>query len=423
MNDESNRIRENRTLEFKEDLTNTFLKTVSAFSNYDGGIILFGVNDCGIPVGLGNPKQTCLDIENKINDSIHPQPDYSLKIDGQNKTVELKVNAGKSKPYTYKSKAYKRNDTATIEVDELEFSRLVLQGKNIRFEQLSSENQNLKFSVLEEKLIQKIGIDRLDKNILKTLNLFSDSDGFNHAAELLSDSNDFPGIDITKFGESISVIQKRATFEHESILKELSEAVNVYKDFYQYEEINGIERKKIERIPENAFRETLANALIHRTWDVNAQIRVLMFDDRIEITSPGGLSSGISEEEYLKGNVSILRNPIIGNVFYRLHIVEILGTGIPRINEAYRNSAKKPRFEIFENSIKVTLPVTDVMDLTKDEKTVLAVLSKNIPRQISGISASVPFGKSKLTELLKSLESKNYITIQGNGRGTKYCKN
>ena len=413
MNDESNRIRENRTLEFKEDLTNTFLKTVSAFSNYDGGIILFGVNDSGIPVGLENPKQACLDIENKINDSIHPQPDYSLKIDGQNKTVELKVNAGKSKPYTYKSKAYKRNDTATIEVDELEFSRLVLQGKNIRFEQLASENQNLEFSVLEEKLIQKIGIDRLDKNILKTLNLFSDSDGFNHAAALLSDSNDFPGIDIAKFGESISIIQKRATFEHESILNELSEAVNIYKDFYQYEEIDGIERKKIERIPENAFRETLANALIHRTWDVNTQIRVLMFDDRIEITSPGGLSSGISEEEYLKGNVSILRNPI----------VEILGTGIPRINEAYRNSAKKPRFEVFENSIKVTLPVTDVMDLTEDEKTVLAVLSKNIPQQISGISDSVPFGKSKLTELLKSLESKNYITIQGNGRGTKYCKN
>ncbi len=87
------------------------------------------MNDSGIPVGLENSKQACLDIENKINDSIHPQPDYSLKIDGQNKTVELKVNAGKSKPYTYKSKAYKRRDTATIEVDEPEFSHLVLQVK------------------------------------------------------------------------------------------------------------------------------------------------------------------------------------------------------------------------------------------------------------------------------------------------------
>ena len=89
MNDESNRIRENRTLEFKEDLTNTFLKTGSAFSNYDGGILLFGVNDWGIPVGLRNPKPTCLDIESKINDSIHPQPDYALKTHGQHKTVQL----------------------------------------------------------------------------------------------------------------------------------------------------------------------------------------------------------------------------------------------------------------------------------------------------------------------------------------------
>ena len=108
------------------------------------------MNDCGIPVGLGNPKQTCLDIENKINDSIHPQPDYSLKIDGQNKTVELKVNAGKSKPYTYKSKAYKRNDTATIEVDELEFSRLVLQGKNIRFDSFQVKIKILNFLFLKK---------------------------------------------------------------------------------------------------------------------------------------------------------------------------------------------------------------------------------------------------------------------------------
>ena len=52
-------------------------------------------------------------------------------------------------------------------------------------------------------------------------------------------------------------------------------------------------------IPEAAFRETLANAIIHRTWDVNAKIRVMMFDDRIEVVSPGGLPSGITEREYL----------------------------------------------------------------------------------------------------------------------------
>ena len=413
-------MKETKKLEFKSDITNTFLKTVSAFANYEGGEIKFGVADDGKVIGLKNPVQSCLDIENKINDTIRPQPQYELVVQESDKTVILTVEAGRNKPYTYKSKAYRRNDTATIEVDELELTRLILQGKNINYEELPADNQELSFKILEKRAKQEIGIKSLNKDILKTLNLYSDSDGYKQTAALLADKNEFPGIDIARFGESISIILKRVTFEHESVLEELEKAVRIYRDYYQYEEIQGIERKKVEKIPEEAFRETIANALIHRTWDVNAQIRVMMFDDRIEISSPGGLPTGISEEEYLKGNVSILRNPILGNVFYRLHIVEILGTGIVRIQEAYKYSDKKPVFEIFDNSIKVILPVIGNSDLTEDEKVVYEVLSKTMPKSISEITVMTPFGKSKVTTLLKSLARKNYVSVTGNGRGTKY---
>ena len=413
-------MKETKKLEFKLDITNTFLKTVSAFANYEGGQIKFGVADDGKVIGLKDPVQSCLDIENKINDTIRPQPQYELVVQESDKTVILTVEAGRNKPYTYKSKAYRRNDTATIEVDELELTRLILQGKNINYEELPADNQELSFKILEKRAKQEIGIKSLNKDVLKTLNLYSDSDGYKQAAALLADENEFPGIDIARFGESISIILKRVTFEHESVLEELEKAVRIYRDYYQYEEIQGIERKKVEKIPEEAFRETIANALIHRTWDVNAQIRVMMFDDRIEISSPGGLPTGISEEEYLKGNVSILRNPILGNVFYRLHIVEILGTGIVRIQEAYKYSDKKPVFEIFDNSIKVILPVIGNADLTEDEKVVYEVLSKTMPKSISEITDMTPFGKSKVTTLLKSLARKNYVSVTGNGRGTKY---
>ena len=107
-------MRETRILEFKETVTNTFLKTVSAFSNYDGGEILFGVDDDGNIKGLSNAKQACLDIENKINDSISPQPNYTLEIQNNEQTIKLSVKSGLQKPYLYKSKAYKRNDTSTI---------------------------------------------------------------------------------------------------------------------------------------------------------------------------------------------------------------------------------------------------------------------------------------------------------------------
>ena len=307
-----------------------------------------------------------------------------------------------------------------IEVDELELSRLILQGKNINYENLTAADQNLRFRILEERAKSEIGIRSLNKDVLKTLNLYNDENGYNHAAELLADINHFPGIDIVRFGDSISVILKRVTFENESILSELENAVEVYRDFYQYEEIDGMSRKKVERIPEEAFREAIANALIHRTWDENAQIRVLMFEDRIEISSPGGLPSGLSEAEYLKGNVSILRNPILGNVFYRLHIVEILGTGILRIRESYQNSAKKPSFEIYDNSLTVILPVVRDAEMSEDESMVYGTLSKNIPKSISEIMPELPFGRSKTASILKSLAEKNYVTILGKGKSTRY---
>ena len=413
-------MKETRQLEFKSDISNTFLKTVSAFANYDGGQILFGVGDTGEIIGLKDPVETCLAIENKINDSIRPQPQYELSVNEKDKIVTLTVEAGSAKPYTYKSKAYRRNDTATIEVDELELSRLILQGRNIYYEELPADTQELSFLELERRAKQEIGIKSLNKDILKTLNLYHDGEGYNHAAELLADQNHFPGIDVARFGEDISIILKRAVLEKESILSELEKAVEIYRDYYQYEEIRGMDRVKVEKIPEEAFRETIANALIHRTWDVNAQIRVLMFEDRIEVSSPGGLPAGLSEEEYLKGNISMLRNPILGNVFYRLHIVEILGTGIIRIKEAYKESQKKPVFEVFENSIKVTLPVISNINLNADEAVVYAVLRKNYPKSISEIMEEVPFGKSKTAALLKRMVENHYVTIVGSGRGTKY---
>ena len=414
-------MRETRTLEFKETITNTFLKTVSAFSNYDGGIILFGVDDDGNIKGLPDVKQACLDIENKINDSITPQPDYTLEVQNNDQTIKLTVKSGLQKLYLYKSKAYKRNDTATIEVDTLEFSRLVLDGKNIRFEELPCKDQELSFEILHRKLKEIVRIENFDKDTLKTLNLYDDVNGFNNAAGLLADKNHFPGIDIVKFGENISIIQKRSTFENISILEVYEKAIEVFRDYYQYEVIQGADRKKMEKIPEAAFREAIANALIHRVWDVDSQIRVSMFDDRIEIVSPGGLPSGITEEEYLSGKLSVLRNRNLANVFYRLGFVEIFGMGITRIKQLYAEALIKPDFEVSENAIKIVLPIFEKnADLTKDEIIIYKLLSKTMLKPISEVAPYVPFGKSKTTKLLKEMCQKGVITVEGKGKGTKY---
>ncbi len=414
-------MRETKTIEFKAKITNTFLKTVSAFSNYDGGEIFFGIDDNGNIKGLADVKQARLDIENKINDSITPQPDYTLELQNNDRTIKLAVKSGLQKPYLYKSKAYKRNDTATIEVDTLELSRLILEGKNIRFEELPCEDQELTFDTLCQKLKEYIQLETFNQDTLKTLNLYSSTIGYNNAAGILADKNHFPGIDIVKFGENISVIHKRATFDHMSILAVYEKTLEVFKDYYEYEEIQGTDRKKIEKIPEAAFREAIANALIHRVWDVEPQIKVSMLDDRIEIISPGGLPVGITEEEYLSGKLSVLRNRNLANVFYRLGFVEIFGTGITRIKQLYEESLKQPDFEVSENAIKIVLPVFEKnLNLTEDERKVYKILSKTMLKSISEITPYAPFGKSKTTQLLKEMEKKGIVKIEGRGRGTKY---
>ena len=414
-------MRETRILEFKETLTNTFLKTVSAFSNYDGGSILFGVDDNGNVKGLPDVKQACLDIENRINDSISPQPDYTLEIQNNDQTIKLTVKSGLQKPYLYKAKAYKRTDTATIEVDTLEFSRLVLDGRNIRFEELPCKDQELSFKILYRNLKKSIQIETFNQDTLRILNLYDNVNGFNNAAGLLADENHFPGIDIVKFGESISIIQKRLTFENISVLDAYEKALTVFRDYYQYEVIQGADRKRVEKIPEAAFREAIANALIHRVWDVPSHIRVSLFDDKIEVVSPGGLPSGITKEEYLSGKLSVLRNRNLANVFYRLGFVEIFGTGITRINQLYAESLIKPEFEVSENAIKIVLPLfAKNANLIEDEKVIYKLLSKTMLKPISEIAPYIPFGKSKTTKLLKDMEQKGVIAIEGKGRGTKY---
>ena len=154
---------------------------------------------------------------------------------------------------------------------------------------------------------------------------------------------------------------------------------------------------------------------------MESQIRVMMFDDRIEIVSPGGLPSGITEKEYLSGKLFVLRNRDLANVFYRLGFVEIFGTGIIRIKQLYELALVKPDFEVSENAIRIVLPVFEMdLDLTDDERIIYRLLSKTMLKPISEIAPYVPFGKSKTAQLLKKMNKKGIVVVEGKGRGTKY---
>ncbi|WP_296760556.1 ATP-binding protein [Varibaculum sp.] len=415
-------MRESAFLEFKSKVSNTFLKTVSAYANFHDGEILFGIDDTGTAVGLDHLDETCLAIENRINDCVTPRPRFSIQINPSDNTIRVHVQEGPDKPYLYNGKAYRRSDSSTVEVDRIELNRLVLEGENLSFEELDSPEKNLEFKTLSAALHNQLDISDTSIDVLKTLGLMG-TNGFNRAAAILSDKNSYPGIDIIKFGASINEILDRTTVEHVSVLQQLSTAMEVFNRYLRFEMIEGATRFTKDLVPREAFREAIANGLVHRTWDINSRMRVSIFPDRVEICSPGGLPTGLSKEEYLRGRVSVLRNPILAEVFFRLGLIEKFGTGILRIRESYRDEKELPKFELLENSITVTLPfIGSLSQMSPQEELLLNSMLRGRYYSRSELDLRSGFDKSKTIRLLNSLLDKQLILAHGESRARRYSR-
>lgn len=248
--------------------------------------VLFGVDDDGKAIGIGNAKEACFSIENKINDSLSPVPDYSLSVNDRTGVITLTVREGLSKPCLYRAKVYRRSDAASIEADRLELRRLVLEGQDLTFDALPSRESELSFSLLESWMQDVLGVETLSDDIRRTLELMDDKGSYTVAGELLADADGFPGVDIARFGDSIGIFLDRETLTHCSILGQYDAALALFGKRCKYERVEGSTRNTYELVPESAFHEALANALAHRTWDVDANARVAMCQDRVEITSP-----------------------------------------------------------------------------------------------------------------------------------------
>lgn len=413
-------MRESKYIEYKEVVSKTFLKVVSAFANYNEGKIIFGIRDDGTVQGLSDPYKASIDIENAINDSISPVPEYEITVNAHNNTVILIVHRGSEPPYFYHGKAYRRSDTASVPVDTVELKRLVLRGTNRDYEELPAENQDLTFTILEDALKASLQIDALDRNIQKTLGLYVSGTGYTIAAELLADKNHYRGVDIIRFGETEDQIMDREIFENTSIVAEYNSAIQIYRKYYQYDEIKGAKRNTVEIVPETAFREALANALVHRMWDISAAVQIAMYNDRIQITSPGGLPDDISEEEYLHSQVSVLRNPILAEVFLKLNYIEKFGTGIRRMMNAYKNDRLKPRFSFTEHTICVCLPGRSSTQVDSTAEIIMQTLTGSTSMSRKELEVTTGIKKATLIRELNALVADHLVERTGIGKNTRY---
>ena len=459
---------ESEKTEFKENAkTNTYIKTVVAFANGNGGKIVFGVKDNKEIVGVENEFEVMDGIINAISDSCYPMivPDISLHT-LENKTVILvEIEGGKKKPYYLKSKGVQKGTyirsgaTTRIIEEDYVLKELVLEGENKYFDQQVCHGESVsdeeieKFCEWLEKLARKNSendteIRKITRNTLLSWKVMEEKNGRifpTNAYILLSGKENWEvsrKIQCGVFkGETRSIFVDKKEFEG-SIIMQLEKA-------YQYvlEKINlgsdivGIYRVDKYEIPPKSIREVIANAVIHRSYLEPNDIQVALYDNRLEITSPGMLLSGVNVKR-MKEGYSKLRNRAIASVFAYVNIIEKWGSGIPRImNEIREYGLQEPEFIIFENDFRVNIyrknynttqstqgstqdiskkEKLDVKNLTETDKTIINTIINNPEMSQKQIADNLNWTVNKVKYYMKKFKQKNILKYEGTSQNGKW---
>lgn len=352
---------ESENREYKEQFTEDAYKTVIAFANTGGGILYIGINDLGSVVGVDNVDDSYTRLTNGIRDSIAPDITMFIRyVLREDNVIEIHVGEGSYKPYYIKKKGlkptgvYVRQGASTVQASSEQIRRMIKDADGDVFEELRAMNQNLTFSAMEESF-QKRNIPFSEEKFT-SLGLRNPADKqYTNLAWLLSDQCQHT-LKIAVFaGEDKSIFKDRREFSG-SIFRQLEEG-------YAYLQLvnrtagrfSGLERIDLTDYPEEALREALLNAVIHRDYSLRGSIIINANDACMEFISLGGLLAGLSKEDICNG-ISLPRNKKLAELCLRLKLIESYGTGIGKIYRAYQDCDRKPELIITPNTFKLILP-------------------------------------------------------------------
>lgn len=454
---------EGKNIEYKERLpekADQYLKTVVAFSNTAGGKILIGIKGTSKEV-IGVPNDSVFgimdQIANTISDKVFPQVVPNIYMQAlENKTViVIEVYPGSARPYYIKSLGKDRGtfvrvggtsrpvdapllkdlelsgvgrsyDTQVIIGETLDFQaaeQLSRTISNHRRDQMSNEETNKAFANVTLNQLERWEVLRNVGGELKPTVAFD---------LLTKNTNAFAKIHCGRFkGETRSVFvdKKEMTgpiFEQiEMAYQFVLGHINLGVAF------EGVYRVEQYEIPPAVFREAIANAVTHRNYLDASAIQVLVFDDRLEITSPGMLYGGLTVE-LIKTGKSKIRNKAIAEVFSQMGLIESWGTGIQRMIEGCRKAGiPEPVFEELGDSFRVTIyrdarsqgNASRVRGNSGDYQTNKDIVLKELAqRDLTRRSIENLTGLSKTgsINLLNQLLADGVVRTTGRGRSTRY---
>ncbi|MCP1100797.1 ATP-dependent DNA helicase RecG [Aequitasia blattaphilus] len=460
-------VGETDNVEFKEDIparSEKYMKTVVAFANGKGGKLIFGVENNTWKV-TGFTKEEVFQkmdaITNAIFDSCEPKitPNVGVQeVDGK-AIIEVEILPGMPRPYYIRSQGildgtYIRVSGTTRHAERYQVQELILEGQNRHYdcepvedltlteEDITKLCANMKEMAIRNAVseVEKAKVRDVTKNTLLSWGVLSEKDGAviptNAYALLTGRAQVQPVVQcgIFKGSDRAYFVDRR---EFKGSIQDQMEAAFQYvlEKINRGMTIQGVQRQDMYELPLDSVRELIANSIAHRSYLEPGNIQIALFDNRLEVTSPGMLLNGVSIAK-MKEGYSKIRNRAIANAFSYMKIIEKWGSGIPRIiRECKEYGLPEPEFLDFDGDFRVNMfrqttsnvkGISDTKNETNDTKNdtnetiAMRLIDENPAITQKEMKEKMGVSLATIKRLMSNLQKSGKIQRQGSSRSGKW---
>ena len=425
---------ETENIEFKSGFTEEIYKEVIAFANTDGGIVYVRIDNDGNAVGLTDVDTEYTRITNGIRDAIMPDVTMFVRFTVQeNKVVRITVSEGSNKPYYLKGKGlkpsgvYVRQGTSSVPASPEQIRQMIKDSDGDTFEEMRSLEQNLTFDAAEIAF-KRYGVEFSTEKYRALGMTQKGNDIYTNLALLLSDQCAHT-TKIAVFSDDARTVFRDSKDFGGSIFKQFEDAVNYLALCNKTSSvIKGVVRTDKQDYPEEAIREALLNAIVHRDYSFSGSIIINVTDRMMEFISLGGLLPGLSPDD-IRSGISQPRNKNLAEVFHRLRLIESYGTGIRRIFNLYAACSEQPQIEVTSNTFKIVLPNMNAAPAAEPDNN--AAVTPQMQKVLDFIKANGQITEKEISDLLglkktrtftvaKQMRDLGLIKVIGRGDSKKY---
>lgn len=431
---------ETETVEFKETSNEGFYKSISAFANTRGGIILLGIGKKGDVEGVESSSRFLEDLTNRMVNKLSVYPEVeTMDIKGK-RVIAVKI-ARQGFLVSYERRYYERVGNTTREMSPEKLRAVLLRGSpwdsipgDFSFDEIDIDTVNrFVHQAVTKKRLTESAIEESPETVLEKLEFISDGKLTNGAILLFGKNPQKYFINhCIRIGrlktETIIINDKWAKG---NLFWQLEETLNILKQYIAVRyEITGFQREDIWDYPIPALREVVLNAIIHRDYfNVAVFTQIKVYDDHIWFTSHGGLPEGITIDELKKSHKSYPRNPLIAKAFYLAGYIEQYGSGTVRVVEWMKEAGlpdpeykeEMGGFSVYFRKDIYTEENLRKMGLNKRQIRAIVYVKEKGSISLSSFKAVVTEVSEKtLYRDLQELVSKGFLKELGEKKGRKY---